>query len=49
MVYGMVWQCMAWYMVWPGGHGIVYDMAWRAWHGIRYGSMGMVWYMVRPD
>ena len=23
------WRGMAWYIVWPGGHGMVYDMAWR--------------------
>ena len=29
---------MAWYKVWPCGHGMVYVIAWR----------GMVWYMVWP-
>ena len=28
-------------MVWPGGHGVVYDMVWRAKHGIWYGLAGM--------
>ena len=28
---------MAWYMVWPGGHGMGKGMAWRAWHSIWYG------------
>ena len=51
---------MAWYVVWPDGHGMVYgmvwwawhekDMAWQAWHSIRYGLMmhGIAWCMVWP-
>ena len=34
MVYGMAWRGMAWYIVWPGGHGMVHDKALR----------GMAWY-----
>ena len=37
---------MTWYMVWPTGHGMVFDMAWRAWQDIWYGHImvyGMVW------
>ena len=26
MVYCMAWQCMTWFMIWPGGHGMVYGM-----------------------
>ena len=37
---------MAWNMIWPGKHGMVYDMALRAWHGICSGLVGMAWYMV---
>ena len=29
MVYGMARSGMAWYIVWPSGHGMVYDKAWR--------------------
>ena len=39
MIYGMAWQPwhgirydlagITWYMVWPGGHRMVYGMAWR--------------------
>ena len=35
MLNGMVWPCahgmvsMLWYMVWPGGHRMLYGMAWR--------------------
>ena len=39
---------MAWYMVWPGGHGMVYGMAWRAWQDRWYGLADMSWYMVWP-
>ena len=31
MVYGMAWRVMAWYIVWPGRHGMVYD---KVWHGM---------------
>ena len=37
---------MAWNMIWPGKHGMVYDRALRAWHGICSGLVGMAWYMV---
>ena len=41
MVYSMAWQCMALYMVWPGGHGIWHGLArytvWHCGHGIVYG------------
>ena len=57
MVYGMTWRAMAWYMVWPGVHGIVhsmtvfhgmvYVMAWRAWHRMWYGLVGIIWYILR--
>ena len=50
---------MALFMVWPGGHGMVFGMAWGVWHGIRYylgrwhdiwyGLVGMTWYMLWPD
>ena len=33
-------------MVWPGKHGMVYDIALRAWHGLCSGLVGMAWYMV---
>ena len=38
------------YMVWPGGHGMVYVIAWRgmAWHGIWYVLAGMAWFIVWP-
>ena len=47
------------YIIWPGGHGMVYVAAWRgmvcyvlagmALHGIWYGLVGsMAWYMVWP-
>ena len=36
---------VTWYMVWPGGHDMVYGMACRAWHGIWYGLEGMAGYM----
>ena len=50
---------MAWYMVWPVGHDIVYLVAWRgmAWymvwpcgHGMVYGMAWQVlaWYMMWP-
>ena len=33
-----------WYIIWPGGHGMlyvmVYGMAWRASHGVWYGLAG---------
>ena len=60
MVYGMAWQCMAWYTVRPGGHGMVYGMvymalcmAWYIWHcghGMVYARPGghRIWYMVWP-
>ena len=47
-VYCMAWQCMAWCMIWPGGHGMIYGMAWRPWHGICYGLVGITWYMLWP-
>ena len=39
MVYGMAWQAwhlygLAWYLVWPGRHGMVWPG--RAWCGIWY-------------
>ena len=37
---------MAWYMVWLGGHDMVYGMVCRAKHGITYCLEGMVGYMV---
>ena len=37
---------MAWYIVWPGEHGMVYGMVLRARNGICYGFVGMAWYMV---
>ena len=38
---------ITWYIVWPGGygmvlpdgHGMVYGMALRAWHGVWFGIM----------
>ena len=34
------------YIIWPGGHGMVYVMAWR---GIVCDVLaGMAWYMVWP-
>ena len=39
---------MVWYMVWPGGHDMVYGMVCRAWHGTRYGLKDMAGYMVWP-
>ena len=36
MLYVIVWWGMALYMVWPGGHDMVYGIARR----------GMGWYMV---
>ena len=42
--YGL--DCLAWYMVWPGKHGMVYGMALQAWHGICYGLVGIAWYML---
>ena len=47
MVYGTHWQCLAWYMAWPGVHGMVYGMALWAWHGILSGISGIaygIWY-----
>ena len=32
-------------MVWPGKHGMVYDMALQAWHGLCIGLVGMAWYI----
>ena len=29
-------------MVWPSGHGMIYDMSWRPW------LAGITWYMVWP-
>ena len=57
MVYVIVMR-MAWYMVWPVGHDIVYRMTWRGiarhmvWprgHGMVYGMAwrGLAWYMIR--
>ena len=46
MVYCMAWQCIAWCMIWPGGHGMIYGMAWRPLHGICYGLAAITWYMV---
>ena len=31
------------YMVWPGGHGMVYGMVYRACHDIWCGVRGMAW------
>ena len=39
---------MAWYMVWPGGHGKGYGNAWRASHGVWYGMADRAWYIVWP-
>ena len=39
MAYGMAWRDMVWYMISPGGHGMLYGMAWR----------GIAWYIVWPD
>ena len=39
---------MARYMIWPGGHGMLYGMTWRACHGLCYGLAGMGWYIVWP-
>ena len=44
----MAWQCMAWCMIWPGGHGTIYDISWRTWHGVCYDLAGITWYMVWP-
>ena len=38
-----------WYMVWPGGIGMLYGMIWRTYHGIWYGLAGMAWYMACSD
>ena len=37
---------MAWYMVWPDGHGMLYGMTWMACHGLWYDLAGMqsIWY-----
>ena len=41
---------MAWYMVWPDGHGMVYGMVYK--HGMGHGVVlwyslvDMAWYMV---
>ena len=40
---------MAWYVVWPDGHDMVYGLALRALHGIWYGLVGMTWYVVCFD
>ena len=37
---------MAWCMIWPGGHGMIYGMAWRPWHRICYGLAGFTLHMV---
>ena len=54
MVYSMTLRAR--YIIWPGGHGMVYVMAWQgmvcyvlALHGIWYGLVGMAWYVVWPD
>ena len=39
---------MAWYMVWPGGQGIVYGMVWWVRHDIWYGLVAMACYMQWP-
>ena len=40
---------IAWYMVWPGGHHMVYGSARHgACHSIWYGLAGMAWCMVWP-
>ena len=39
---------MAWYMVWPVGHGIVYRMTGEVRHGIWYSLVGMAWYSIWP-
>ena len=42
MVYGKAWRTSHLvYMVWPDGHGMLYDMVWLAYHGIWYGLAGM--------
>ena len=56
MWYGL--EDMAGYMIWPGGHGMVFfglaDMAlymvWPVGHGIVFGMAweGVAWYMVLP-
>ena len=37
---------MAWYVVWPDGHCMVYGMAWRAWHekGMTWRAWHSIWY-----
>ena len=34
------------YVVWPDGHGMVYDMAWWAWQVTWYDMESMLWFMV---
>ena len=34
---------MPWYMVWPGGHDMVYSMAYWVWHGGDGRIYGMIW------
>ena len=36
----------AWYVVWPGEHGMVYDMAWWTSYGIWYSIAGIAWFIV---
>ena len=48
IVYGTTKQ--AWYIIWPGVHGMVYGMASRAshdaWHVLWYGLEGMSWFII---
>ena len=39
---------MAWYMVWPGVHDMVYGMVCQAWHSIRFCLEDMAGYMIWP-
>ena len=53
MVYSMAWRVchdiwyslmgMAWYMVWPNGHGMGHGMV------LWYSLVDMAWYMVTVD
>ena len=45
--WGYAWSTtdMASYMVWPGGHDMVYGMVCRAWHGVLPGGHGRIYGM----
>ena len=53
MLYGLacghgIWYGLAgmvWYIVWSGGHSMVYGMAWWASHAVCKAWRGMAWYV----